>query len=308
MLRGRIVAMDDAKLTVEVRLETKVVPRERISQIIWLHSDELDGEEGVPAVAPGDDDAEQPGIRVQVLRSDGIRLTFFADQMNEATLSGTSDILGACRVGLNQVDQLLIGGAIEQAASMLAYQQWKLHNAIEPKTADGGSGDGSTGLESPLVGKPAPEFELALLDGKRFRLSEARGRVIVLDFWATWCGPCIQAMPQVDAAVRDFADQGVQLIAVNLEETPKQITAMLERHKLEMTVALDRDGAVGGKYGATAIPQTVIIDRDGKVARLFVGGGPQFGDQIREALKAVLGGNDGDPKGDPQTDPVKAAP
>ena len=112
--------------------------------------------------------------------------------------------------------------------------------------------------------------------------------MIVLDFWATWCGPCIQAMPQVDAAVRDFADQGVQLIAVNLEETPKKITAMLERHKLDMTVALDRDGAVAGKYAATAIPQTVIIDREGKVARVFVGGGPTFGDQVREAPRAVL--------------------
>jgi peroxiredoxin len=198
------------------------------------------------------------------------------------------------------VDQLLIGTAIEQAAAMLAFQQWKLHNAIEPKSGgDGDSGDGPNGLDSPLVGQMAPEFELALLDGKRFRLSEARGRVIVLDFWATWCGPCIQAMPQVDAAVRDFADQGVQLVAVNLEEAPKKIASMLERHKLEMTVALDRDGAVAGKYSATAIPQTVIIDRDGKIARLFVGGGPQFGDQVRDALRAVLGGDKPEAKGDP---------
>jgi peroxiredoxin len=445
ILRGRVVALDDAKLTIEVRLENKEIPRERIAQIIWLHADEfgetaaadrpaekpaaekpaedkkkarwnpIEQRPGVrrtpaeeqiarsldkptdvdfldlpledaltflkeyhninlvldkaalvdagapldrpvtlksvgaafrevlksilesrdltysiendalkiipteaddtPDVRPGqvagqNPEPDPPGrTRVQVLRSDGIRLTFFAEQMADARLSGTSDVLGPCRVELSQVDQLLIGGAIEQAAAMLAFQQWKLHNAIEPKGGgDGDSGDGSNGLDSPLVGKAAPDFELTLLDGKRFRLTEARGRVIVLDFWATWCGPCIQAMPLVDAAVRDFADQGVQLVAVNLEETPKKITSMLERHKLDMTVALDRDGAVAGKYSATAIPQTVIIDRDGKIARLFVGGGPQVGDQIRDALRAVLGGDKGDPKGDPKTDPARASP
>ncbi len=237
---------------------------------------------------------------MQVLKSDGIRLTFFAEQMADGSLAGTSDVLGPCRVDLNVVDQLLIGGAIEEAAALLAYQQWKLHNAAEPKVAADGGGDTATGTESPMVGKPAPDFELALLDGKKFRLAETKGRVIVLDFWATWCGPCLQAMPQVDAAVRDFADQGVQLIAVNLEEAPKQITAMLERHKLEMTVALDRDGAVAGKYGANAIPQTVIIDAEGNVARLFIGGGPNTGDQLRDALRAVLdAGKGGGAKGEP---------
>ena len=83
---------------------------------------------------------------------------------------------------------------------------------------------------------------------------------MVLDFWATWCGPCLQAMPQVDRVVREFSDQDVQLIAVNLEEPAKQITSTLERHKLQMAVALDRDGVVAAKYEATAIPQTVIIE------------------------------------------------
>ena len=120
--------------------------------------------------------------------------------------------------------------------------------------------------------------------------------MVVLDFWATWCGPCLQAMPQVDKVTREFKDQGVELIAVNLQEGPKQIKAMLERHKLDMTVALDADGAVAQKYKANAIPQTVIVDRDGTVSRLFIGGGPHFDDQLREALKAVLAGPKGEPK------------
>ncbi len=63
---------------------------------------------------------------------------------------------------------------------------------------------------------------------------------------------------------------------------------MLERQKLSPTVALDRDGVVAAKYWANAIPQTVVIDREGKVTRLFIGGGPHLGDQLREALQALM--------------------
>jgi thiol-disulfide isomerase/thioredoxin len=231
---------------------------------------------------------------VLALRSDGDRLMLVAEQSSNGTLSGKSEVLGECRLRLGEVDQLLFGGEIERAAARLAYQQWKLQNAPEPKVAqdDAGGASGRTpGTESALVGKPAPDFELELLGGEKFRVSACKGRVVVLDFWATWCGPCIQAMPQVERVAQEFRDRGVQLVAVNLQEAPDRITAMLERHKLSPAVALDRNGAVAEKYGANAIPQTVIIDRDGNVARLFVGGGPHLGDQLRDALNAVLGGN-----------------
>ena len=288
ILRGRILGMDDQKLRLEIHLEEKEIPRDRVSRIIWLHADETDPSKK-PAGPAGADQAN----RVQAVRSDGIRLTFTAGRFADGALSGRSEVLGDCKVRVEELDQLLIGGSVEKEATQLAYQQWKLQNAPDPKSAQAdadGSGDGAAGTESALVGKPAPDFELELMGGKKFRLSENKGKVIVLDFWATWCGPCIQAMPQIDKVTHEFAEKGVKLIAVNLQEAPAKIAPMLERLKLSPTVALDRDGVVAAKYAANAIPQTVVIDKDGKITRLFIGGGPKLGDQLRDALQNLMPG------------------
>jgi thiol-disulfide isomerase/thioredoxin len=282
-LRGRIVEMDDKTLKLEVRLETREIPRDRVAQIIWLHADELPDAKTAPAAAK-----PSQVTRTQTLKRPDNRLTFVARKMEHGTLSGTSEILGPCNADLAEVDELLFGSQIDESASKLAYQRWKLHNAVEPKFAqEGATAEGLTGTESPLVGQPAFAFKLDLLDGKQFHLANRKGRLVVLDFWATWCGPCMQTMPLIDGVVREFAGQNVELVAVNLEEQPEQIKSMLERHKLKIDVALDRDGVVAAKYGVTAIPQTVLIDRAGKVARLFVGGGQGTADSLRKTLQEL---------------------
>jgi len=299
-LRGRLVALDDWNLTVEVRLETRRIPRDHIASIIWLDkSGDKDKKDpaketaghSVPTVG-GKTAANAKSLtanRVQSLRSDGVRLTFRPEKLIGTVLRGTSDVLGPCRVELSQVDQLLIGGAIDQAAEALPYQRWKLQSATEPKFAQASGGPGAgQGTESDMVGKLAPEFELDTLDGKRFRLSDQRNKVVVVDFWATWCGPCRQTLPQIVSTVAKYQDRNVVLLAVNLQESAEAINATLGRLELKMPVGLDRNGAVAEKYAAVAIPQTVIIDGNGTVARLFVGGGPRYGDQLSEAIEAVL--------------------
>jgi peroxiredoxin len=283
-LRGRIVEMDEAKLKVDVRLETKEIPRDRVAQIIWLHADELGDAKPAP---PEPGTAKQ--TLAQAINSKGNRLTFVLNKFDGKTISGTSEVLGACRADLNEVDELLFGPAIEQSAAKLAYHDWKLHHAPEPKfvTADAGGGDAAAGIESALVGQPAPAFQLDYLDGSKFRLADRKGRVVVLDFWATWCGPCMQAMPGTEDVIREFSDKGVELLAVNMEEQPDQVKAVMERHKFKAPVAIDRDGAVAAKYAVTAIPQTVVIDREGKVVRLFVGGGKATAEGLKKALQEL---------------------
>jgi peroxiredoxin len=282
ILRGRILEMDEKILRVEVRLENTEIPRDRVAQIIWLHADEVAPPPDVPAAAPA-----ATVTRVQSVRAPDHRLTFVARKVDDGTVTGESDVLGPCRANLADADELIFGKSIEQSAAKLPYNRWKLHYAREPKfvqasaAAPGGS---LTGSESPLCGQPAYVFKLDLMDGQPYNLAEHRGRLVVLDFWVTWCGPCMQSMPLVEEVVREFASRGVELVAVNMEEQPEQVKATLERHKLKVPVALDRDGVVAGRYAVTAIPQTVVIGRDGKVARLFVGGGRNTADALRKAL------------------------
>ena len=285
-LRGRVLEMNESQLKVEVRLENKMVPRDRVAQIIWLHADELTGK---PA-APSTGELAQK-TRVQTIRQNGDRLTFFADKADPEQISGRSEVLGPCRVALAEVDQLLFGTFIEQSAAMLAYHLWKLHHATEPKFVQAGDGDaangGVAGIDSPLVGQPAFAFKLDMLGGAKFDLAQHKGHVVVLDFWASWCGPCMESMPMVDEVVRSFADKQVELVTVNMEEQADRIKSTLDRQKWKVAVVLDLDGVAAAKYAVTSIPQTVVIDREGKVARLYIGGGKAIAESLRKALQEL---------------------
>jgi thiol-disulfide isomerase/thioredoxin len=273
--------MNEKELQIEVHLEVKSIPRDTITRMIWLHPTQAAATDS-PSVV------EQTGIRAQAIPSDGNRLTFFAEKFSGSTFSGRNLLLGTCHVDVKNVDRLLFGAAIEEAASALVFHNWKLSPAPDPIAPSEGGDRDSEGLESALVGKPAPDFELDLLDGKKFQLAAHMKKILVLDFWASWCGPCLQVMPQVEKVANEFAKEDVELLAINLQESSDDIRRTLGRLKLNMSVALDRDGLVAEKYGATSIPQTVIIDRDGKVVRLFVGGSARFEEQLRATLRAVI--------------------
>jgi thiol-disulfide isomerase/thioredoxin len=123
-----------------------------------------------------------------------------------------------------------------------------------------------------LEGQPATDFTLeTLADSKPVRLSDLRGRVVVLDFWATWCGPCRRWLPIVEQANRDYAAKGLSVFAVNERETDSKVKAYLDQQKLDLPVLMDRSGNVGTIYRASSIPLTVVVGKDGNVLRIMVG-------------------------------------
>lgn len=137
-------------------------------------------------------------------------------------------------------------------------------------------------------GEAAPDFTLPLLDGGEAKLSANKGKVVILDFWASWCGPCRQAMPIVDKVAHEMAEQGVVLLAVNLREDEDRIRTFLDSQKLKMDVVLDKEGATAKDYGVESIPMLVVVDPKGNVAEIFQGVGPDMESELRGAVKKAL--------------------
>jgi thiol-disulfide isomerase/thioredoxin len=285
-LRCRLMSMDADTLAVEARLENKKLSREQVACIIWLH--DLDGAKPAAAAATN---PPATGLQVQAVQSDGIRLTFSPKECDGATLAGVGEVLGACRVRLNSVDELLLGSMIRETAEAQVYGGWKLRDAVEPEFAREGADpakSANAGAESVLIGKSAPDFQLDMLDGKRFKLSEQKGKVVVLDFWASWCGFCMQSMPEVHKLMEEFKGRDVKYITVNSQEDQATIKSALERLKIEPATLMDIDGAAGEKYQATSLPQIVVIDTEMKVADLIIGTNPGFIDQLRASIQKSL--------------------
>lgn len=151
----------------------------------------------------------------------------------------------------------------------------------------------------PLTGTEAPDFTTSLLDGNAFQLSKLRGKVVVLDFWATWCGPCVEAMPVVTEVAQSMADKGVVVFAVNVGEESDEIKDFLKKVKVAVPIVLDPESKIAEAYQTEAIPQTILIGKDGRIEVVHVGfeGLDQFRQQLTEQLKVLVdGGKIADPK------------
>lgn len=144
---------------------------------------------------------------------------------------------------------------------------------------------------NPLLGKEAPAFDIKTLDGGKADLAQHKNKnIVILDFWATWCGPCRQAMPTISKVAKSFADKGVVFYAVDIAESAEDVEAFLKETELDVPVALDTDGAVAQAYGANAIPQTVIIGKDGRVQVVHVGLLPNLEEQLTDELNQLIEG------------------
>lgn len=142
-----------------------------------------------------------------------------------------------------------------------------------------------------LVSQPAPPFKLELLEGGELDISALKGQnIVILDFWATWCGPCVQALPKLIDVAKTYEDRDVVFYAVNLRETPEKVRKFIKSKRFDLRVPLDREGKVGDLYGVQSIPQTVVIGKDGMVQAVHVGFMPGMKEKLSDELDALLAG------------------
>ncbi len=130
---------------------------------------------------------------------------------------------------------------------------------------------GQAAAQPDLVGKKAPLFTLADLQGRKVSLASLRGKVVVLDFWATWCGPCRIEMPRVEKLHRELKSKGVVVLGVNVTEDARLVKRFLAKNPYTFPILLDTQGDAASKYNASAIPTLVVVGKDGTIQTYFQG-------------------------------------
>jgi peroxiredoxin len=122
------------------------------------------------------------------------------------------------------------------------------------------------------VGQPAPDFTLPDIHGKNYRLSELRGKVVLVNFWATWCPPCRAEMPSMEALDQLFGDDQLVILAINVEEDARDIIQeFLQENPHSFPILLDDAGEVHQRFGVFRFPETFIVRSDGQIAEHVIG-------------------------------------
>ena len=134
----------------------------------------------------------------------------------------------------------------------------------------------------------APDFRLADPDGRRLSLREQRGKVVFLNFWATWCLPCRAEMPEMERLYQEFKSQGLVMLAVNLRESPAQVRKFGQELKLTYPLLIDEDMKVIQAYAVRALPVTYLIDRKGIMVGRAIGPREWDGGEARALVRHLL--------------------
>ncbi len=167
-------------------------------------------------------------------------------------------------------------------------------------------------MHASLIGQPAPEFEIeAVVNMPRQTLADLKGKVVLIDFWAVWCGPCIATFPHLRDWKKEYGDKGLVIVGVtrqykykwdkdlgkqvaDKEATLEQELEMLDEfrkvHELEHGfVVTPKDSDYNSKFGVTGIPQAVLVDQEGKIQLIRVGSGEKNAHDLEEKIKSLLG-------------------
>ena len=146
----------------------------------------------------------------------------------------------------------------------------------------------STLAASSLQGQVAPDFVLRSATGENLRLSEYRGDVVLINFWATWCGPCRQEMPLLDDLYGRYQRVGFNLLGVNIDEDSRRAMQMVQELGVNFPVLFDENKEVSKLYEVEAMPVTILVDREGIVRHIHHGYKPGYEEKYLTEIRSLL--------------------
>lgn len=185
------------------------------------------------------------------------------------------------------LDDIRVDG--DAAAEGFAFVPGPAHKKVDELSW----GMGQQGDQQELVGRPAPALQGEALDGQPLSLDALKGRVVVLDFWATWCGPCVAAIPHIQELSQKFKDKPVTVIGVNSDQpgSTERVKKFLEKKEITFRQLMD-EGKTGAAYMVSGIPCTVLIDTKGIVQAVHVGFMPGQEEELSGQIESLLAGKD----------------
>lgn len=185
---------------------------------------------------------------------------------------------------MNRRGWILLAGAGLFLLAFLGILVWA---SLQTRGTPGGLGVNTDFGVVDVDAEPARDFTLELMDGGAVTLSELRGKVVLVDFWASWCTPCRQEAPVLEEVYREYAAGGaVEFIGINIWDLPGNAAAYVEEFGLTYSSGVDAAGVIAIDYGVKGIPEKFFIGRDGVVREKFVG--PMRPDTLRETLEQLL--------------------
>ncbi len=144
--------------------------------------------------------------------------------------------------------------------------------------------------ERDVSAQEGADFELPSIDGDRMvRLSDFRGKIVMVDFWSSWCPPCRQESPALAAAYEDFRDQGVEFVGIAIWDVDSETRKFRDAFELEYPIVADSNGSVAVEWGVVGIPEKFFVDREGRVVKKYAG--PMTRDRLGLELRALLDAN-----------------
>lgn len=178
----------------------------------------------------------------------------------------------------------LLAGVIP-AVGVIALMGWAL--------ARSGGTPGGLGIykvfgEVAIEPGPAPPFSLELLTGEAVKLEDLRGKVVLVDFWSSWCPPCVEEAPTLAQVYREYSGRGVEFLGIAIWDDEDVVRRHVARFRVPYLNAIDGQGTVAIDYGVRGIPEKFFLDREGKLVKKFVGPAPA--EKLRAILDELLGG------------------
>ena len=147
----------------------------------------------------------------------------------------------------------------------------------------------SAAVSAVEIGEPAPAFELETLGGAATRaLTDYQGKIVLLDFWASWCGPCRKSLPSYNQMYEELGDQDFEIIAINIDEDPTDGLLFLERYAVDYLVLKDPDASVPPQYQLKVMPSSFLIGRDGIIKKIFLGFREGEMERLQTAVEGLL--------------------